>query len=1076
MAEIALPLSARSREALRELASAYAGHLRTHPDHDLIDLAGTAWTGRAHGEHQLAVLGSSTEGLARRLEAACADGLAGEGIATAETTTASDRATTAWAICYTRGTDLDGASWQPPSPRQRLALPCYPFRRERHWLQGRPEQPLAMPALSNRPAAPLHPLLLRRIHSASRDVQFEALLDTRGLLSDHRVQGTVVVSSTVYAELVLSAVHQAFQARQCRIEQVVIHSPLMFDEQERRLLQPVFTPGQQEARYQVYSAPAEEADGEWTLHASGQVYWSPEQNPAKTEPQSIEALVREIPGAPYGSVEFYATTDRIGLQFGPTFQWVEKFWRQTGRAVVQLRRARPDDAVEAYQFHPGLLDACFQTLGATLPAMQDSSETFLLLGMDKMSCFHRPEQRLWCHVRLRGGEAGAQEIFSGDVTIFEETGRIIAEVEGLHFKRAPRQALLRVRLQKPRSWLHQIVWRPQPLPASATEALWSGAGQGLDWLIVGDPERLGERLRQRLEQSGADSGLVRGDALAAVLEERRACAPPPRRGVIHLASLEAPVRPELSARDIEEVQRQCVGSALALVQAPGNVVTAPSAPAPRLWLVTRGAVAIAEGDTLPGLLAAPLWGLSRVITLEYPALRCVCLDLDPAEDGLDALAAELAASDGEEQVSWRGNHRYVARLVLARDVPLGAQLQCRADGTYLIAGGLGGIGLATAQWLGTRGARRLVLLGRREPSAEASAALAELRRQGVEVIIAQASVADAGALARVLEAIPNEFPLRGVVSAASELDEGLLINQSWERFARVFAAKVWGSWNLHRLTRLQPLDFFVLYASAAGLVGSPGQGNYAAACAFEDGLALWRRGQGLPALSIDWGSWADIGIARQLILPGVTALPPAQAFALLDHLLTADVAMIAVLSADWAVLGPRFPTGSRYLSELASAGASSGQPSAEHRQWLKQYQQAPPSERPEMMQAFVRAQTAQVLGQADPHAIDPIKPLNELGLDSLLALELTRHMKTLAGRPLSPTLLFNHPTAASLSEFLGREVLGGDPVSAQSAKPSAGPGHGAELARLAEEVRSVSDAELDSVLSQLVEDRESSRE
>ena len=180
------------------------------------------------------------------------------------------------------------------------------------------------------------------------------------------------------------------------------------------------------------------------------------------------------------------------------------------------------------------------------------------------------------------------------------------------------------------------------------------------------------------------------------------------------------------------------------------------------------------------------------------------------------------------------------------------------QGTYLITGGLRGLGLMTAQWLVERGARHLVLTGRRTPDSEAGETLRALEARGIQVRVAQADASDAGAMKRLLEDMRNTMPpLRGVIHSAGVLDDGVLLQQSWNRFATVFAPKVIGSLLLHRLTESDALDFFVLFSSVAAVFGSAGQGNHVAANAFMDTLAAARAAQGLPGLSVNWGAWDD---------------------------------------------------------------------------------------------------------------------------------------------------------------------------------------------------------------------------
>ena len=238
------------------------------------------------------------------------------------------------------------------------------------------------------------------------------------------------------------------------------------------------------------------------------------------------------------------------------------------------------------------------------------------------------------------------------------------------------------------------------------------------------------------------------------------------------------------------------------------------------------------------------------------------------------------------------------------------ELAIRQDGTYLITGGLGGLGLAVAEWLAERGARHLLLLGRRVPTAAVQLQLDALAAQGVTVTVAQADVSDKQRLQAILDQIDAAYPLCGVIHGAGVLDDGALQQQNSARFAKVLAPKVQGAWNLHLLTQGMALDFFVLFSSAAALLGSRGQANYAAANAFLDALAHHRHAQGLPGLSIDWGAWAEVGMAAQLVrtqrtqlaAQGMRAIAPAQGVAALAHLLGQPTPQVGVIPVNWATV------------------------------------------------------------------------------------------------------------------------------------------------------------------------------
>jgi short-subunit dehydrogenase/acyl carrier protein len=400
------------------------------------------------------------------------------------------------------------------------------------------------------------------------------------------------------------------------------------------------------------------------------------------------------------------------------------------------------------------------------------------------------------------------------------------------------------------------------------------------------------------------------------------------------------------------------------------------------------------------------------------------------------LLAELWEPDREDQVAWRAGQRYVARLVRSAPEKVAPQVQLTTQATYLITGGLGSLGLQVAEWLVSRGARHLVLMGRRGAAATvAQEAVRRWQEAGVYVRVARADIARVHELQSVLTEIQASMPpLRGVIHAAGILDDGILMQQQWARFAAVLAPKIAGAWNLHVLTQELQLDYFVLFSSAASVLGSAGQGNYAAANAFLDALAHYRRAQGLPALSINWGPWAEAGMAAthrigaRLAAQGIEALTPSRGLAALAHVLEHPVAQIAVLPIDW----PRFVAHSKMveipplLRQVAHEWRSddAAAPTVVQRADIaQQLEHAPTTRRWELLVAYLQKEVAQVLGFPTAQSLEPQQRFFDLGMDSLTAVELKNRLQTNLGYALPTPVAFDYPSVEALGGYLVKEVL-----------------------------------------------------
>ncbi len=937
---------------------------------------------------------------------------------------------------WTRGLDVD---WErlSTSPRRRVALPTYPWQRERYWIA--PRQPGA--------ARGQHPLLGsgRSVSAVPGMRVWEATIssDRPRWLADHRVDGTIVLPAAGLLEMALAAARAQHGDDAPALERVTLREALTVPG-EPTIVQLVTSEEDGHTKFRIASRRASASPDAWATHAEGVLRSSMIADaPA---PARLElAALRDALDGPEPAATVYAQLAARGLEYGPAFQGLVELWRGDGRALGRARLPSAATGARRHVLHPALLDACFQVLHGALAGDEDTWLPIELGSLRVLRAIERAPRELWCHARLTEADARGDR---------RRAALLVTDASGEPLARVDDFVVQRVASRRVDDRLIELSWEPAPAPVASLE-------RGVVVLLGGGAT--GRALRRALESAGhtvvhAIAGpparLERGEwavddgdpgAVRALLRDALRGAAPTH--VVHLRSLEA--GDDLEDDAIESSLRRGCDSALHTVQA---VTQLGYRDAPRLVIVTRGAQAIPGHPTPVSPLQAPVLGLARVVAMEHPELRCLRVDLDPtgAGDELAALTREVLGDSPEQELAWRGDARLAARLVRGalapRDRAATLPARPRADGGYLITGGLGGLGLRVAAWLAERGAGHLALLSRSGITRDDQrAAVDALRERGATVTIARVDVAERDALARVVSELSTSArPLVGIVHAAGVLDDGLLAQQHRERVRAVTAPKINGAWNLHALTQDMPVETFVMFASAAGLIGAPGQGNYAAANAFLDALAHHRRSRGLAALSVDWGAFAEVGLAAaadvrgaRLRSRGVRSLTPEEGLEVLERLLAADVAQMAVMPFDarqWIEFYPA-ASASTMLAPLLREGPGADL-SAEHLALTARLAAADERGRLQLLEGVLRREAARVL-RCQESALDDEATFPALGMDSLMGLELRGRLEAALGLRVAATSLWTYPSVAQLAAHLAETLAGSAPEAPAPAEAPA---------------------------------------
>jgi len=596
---------------------------------------------------------------------------------------------------YTVGWPIDWSALYEDEEHCTVSLPTYPWQRERYWFDQLDEGEGAGVSLQPSKRPSVHPLLGEYFRSAlpSGEHFWEMDLGAQSVhyLDEHRVQGAIVLPASAYVEMVLAAAAQALGESRSIVKEVDFSEALYIPENGLRRIQLALAPAAADGfTFQILSTPlgAEGPKDAWTLHASGRVHQAQGGDPPPDDRgQPFLAEVRARCSAEVARAAHYESMRERGLEYGTSFQAVERIWRRDGEALASLRISQAiEPEADLYQIHPVLLDAGFQVVAAAAPAEDadpDSTQTYLPVGMEAVSVYDRPASRLWCHAALRSGAPAQDGEFEADLSLFDEDGRIVARIGGLRLQRLEGES--RVSREDVGDWLYELQWQPKPLPEARALPASARRGRGGRWLILADGGGVGQALAASLEERGGTCITVSADKAYRVVEEGRRYRLDPSQsgqfrqllgdvwendsssleGIVHLWSLDLASSEDMTAADLEKAELLGCGSVLHLVQALARV---DRAEAPRLWLVTQKAQGVGEVDDPVDVAQAPLWGLGRVICSEQPDLNCTMVDvgLADASQNAQALVRELGSNDGENQIVLRDGGRYAPRLTRYR--------------------------------------------------------------------------------------------------------------------------------------------------------------------------------------------------------------------------------------------------------------------------------------------------------------------------------------------------------------------------------------------------------------------------
>ncbi|WP_286158669.1 type I polyketide synthase [Streptomyces sp. TLI_053] len=876
-----------------------------------------------------------------------------------------------------------GIDWLRHSQGELADVPTTSWNRERHGGDRTPYRLIA-PHLVG---AAEHPLLggeVRDPERAGRWLWQTPIGPTRlPWLADHQVAGTPVLPGTAFAEMILAAGSRAFGTAHVRASRVQVSHPLVLDP-EPLVTTTLVTDGGT-ARVEIVTHTEQGT----VTHARGTVTRYTPAGTATEYDATHDPDTAAWHDSPPESLHRHLREHR-DVFHGPAFTAIDHIRTDPERdeAVAGLRLA-PSARVSSHALllHPALADELVQVVASVwLDHHVVEPGPVVVAGFDDVIVLGSAAHARTAHVRI---DEADELTCSATARLLTADGTLVAEIRGL------RLANITPPAQRFASRLSHLAWVPEPARQD------DSARSVAHWLLLTDPSQPWSReLAEVLRRRGADtSRLSRNEASTALL------APKAYEGVVFITARPGPGHDPSRAAYEETAALVAVVRRLAALRRP-----------PRLMVLTRTS---ADADPAASLAAAGLGGLLRTAAYEHPELAASSLAFGP-DTPLDTVADELLNPGPPFAQTWlRPDGRHVARICPGGDTPPpgAGSVLVRPQASYVVTGAMGGLGLVTVEWLAGHGAERVIACARSAPTGPTAARLTALRRAGAEVEVVLGDIAHPAVAARCVQAATARGALlKGVLHCAGVVEDATLGSLDDALLERVWRGKAAGAWTLHEATAGHDLDHFVLFSSEASLLGSPGQGGYAAANAFLDALALWRRSHALPATAVQWGAWRDVGRGQHLAARGFLTISPADGMDALERILAAGHTTTAYSPLDahrWTAPYPHL----RHSPLMAAILDTAPTENITSPVRLAVSAAGHPGERRQILETFVIDSIRELLGGTTRH-IGAHTNMILLGMDSLGAVQLQQRLQRALDVTIKPGVIWVKPSPAALADWL----------------------------------------------------------
>ena len=944
----------------------------------------------------------------------------------------------AWGNLYAIGYKVDYSKIYPVRA-DFITLPIYAWQKRKFWRDDI-DSTFDFKSGWNK-----HKLLGRAMPNSLPTWEKEVNMAFMEYIADHKISGTEVFPGAGYFELASACAKDYYGEDYYAIENIKFEKALFLNNQGvSPVIQLCLNP--KTGSFQISSRiPGKERV--WTQHSSGVV--SKRQN---TRIKRVGVLddVRKRCFEEFEKDSLYKTFAKMGFNYGPCFQGVEKVLRGEDEVLALIKV--PDYINledENYTLHPAVLDSCFQSLVALVAPM----EGFMPVEIERIQVYGRPKSVMWCHgVQI---ERKGKEI-TGDIFVYDEDENLVAEIIAMKTKSVESSSAFDI--GKPDDWLFEIKWIPlEKQNELEVDSNWKKGA----WLVLADNSGIGEQLSAKLKEKGDECFIVSleeknsaffednkfsvksGDmkTIEAIFDKIQEESKLQLKGIVHMWSINT-LSQKAESLCLKKVNDEGCLSLKHIVQMIGERGLTP-----KLWVVTSMAQMITLKTPLQGMVQSSIWGIGRVIGhQEAPAKWGGLIDLETGDSGVNAelLFNEIVYKDKEDQIVIRDGKRYGARIG-KQDIKTSAiPFNLHTNGSYLVTGAFGAIGMLVGRWIVKHGARHIILMSRSSVPArktwneikddnllEKVTYIKELEAMGATVHLAAVDVGEETQLKEFIKEYADEgWPqIRGVIHSAGIVRDQFIQQMEDQVFNQVINPKIFAAWNLHKVLLDFPIDFFVLFSSTGSTLVSMGQAAYASGNAFLDALSHYRLQKGLPALSINWGPWAEVGMAAKLNLVehyrqrGMESVTPASGMAVMDRLMWQNISQSIVLPIiSWELLGEKhyqMAEPPQLLEEIIALEAKGKESDSGKKKTskniLEEIASCKEDERLQVIVDYLKEIIAKTL-RFELEKLNESESLAVFGMDSMMATEIRNRLELGLGIPISVVELLKGASIKDLAE------------------------------------------------------------